>query len=37
MLGLQGREIEPTPLSEVCAEKRRANLNYYRMARMLAK
>jgi hypothetical protein len=37
MLGLQGREIEPTPLPEVCADKRRANLDYYRMARMLAK
>ncbi|MEP7359474.1 MAG: ATP-dependent 6-phosphofructokinase [Anaerolineales bacterium] len=37
MLGLQGREIESTPLSEVCADKRRANLDYYRMARMLAK
>ena len=37
MLGLKGREIEPTPLPEVCADKRRANLEYYRMARMLAK
>jgi 6-phosphofructokinase 1 len=37
MLGLQGREIEATPLPEVCSDKRRANLDYYRMARMLAK
>jgi len=37
MVGLKGREIETTPLTEVCANKRRANLEYYRMARMLAK
>jgi 6-phosphofructokinase 1 len=37
MVGLQGREIVTTPLVEVCANKRRANLEYYRMARMLAK
>ncbi|MBM2848190.1 MAG: pfkA [Anaerolineales bacterium] len=37
MVGLQGREIETTPLEEVCREKRRANLEYYRMAKMLAK
>ncbi len=37
MVGLQGREIEATPLAEVCGQRRRANLEYYRMARMLAK
>ncbi len=37
MVGLHGREIATTPLAEVCANKRRANLEYYRMARMLAK
>jgi len=37
MVGLKGREIAATPLAEVCGKKRRANLEYYRMARMLAK
>ena len=37
MVGLKGREIGVTPLEEVCGKKRRANLEYYRMARMLAK
>jgi 6-phosphofructokinase 1 len=37
MVGLQGREIATIPLAEVCARKRHANLDYYRMARMLAK
>lgn len=37
MVGLQGREILPTPLADVCTNKRQANLEYYRMARMLAK
>ncbi len=37
MVGLQGREIETTPLEEVCGNIRRANLEYYRMAKMLAK
>jgi 6-phosphofructokinase 1 len=37
MLGLQAREIQAIPLPEVCSDKRRANLDYYRMARMLAK
>ena len=37
MVGLQGREIITTALPEVCANKRRANLEYYQMARMLAK
>jgi hypothetical protein len=37
MVGLAGREITATPLPEVCDRKRQANLEYYRMARMLAK
>jgi 6-phosphofructokinase 1 len=37
MVGLQGREITTISLADVCANKRRANLEYYRMARMLAK
>lgn len=37
MVGLQGREINTIALSDVCANKRRANLEYYRMAKMLAK
>jgi 6-phosphofructokinase 1 len=37
MVGLQGREINSIALADVCANKRRANLEYYRMARMLAK
>jgi 6-phosphofructokinase 1 len=37
MVGLQGREIATIALADVCANKRRANLEYYRMARMLAK
>ena len=37
MVGLQGREIETTPLEEVCSKKRYANREYYRMAKMLAK
>ena len=38
MIGLAGREeIIATPLAEVCAQKRHPNLDYYRMARMLAK
>jgi len=37
MVGLQGREIGVTPLADVCSQKRHANLDYYRMARMLAK
>jgi len=37
MVGLQGRKINTIALAEVCANKRRANLEYYRMARMLAK
>ena len=37
MVGLMGREIDGTPLADVCANRRRANMEYYRMARMLAK
>ena len=37
MVGLQGREIETTPLEEVCSKKRYANREYYRMAKTLAK
>jgi 6-phosphofructokinase 1 len=37
MVGLSGRKIGTTPISEVCSNKRLANLEYYRMARMLAK
>jgi 6-phosphofructokinase 1 len=37
MVGLEGREIVTVPLSKVCTKKRRANLEYYRLARMLAK
>jgi 6-phosphofructokinase 1 len=37
MLGLDGRDIVATPLSEVCGHKHHPDLEYYRMARMLAK
>jgi 6-phosphofructokinase 1 len=37
MVGLSGRDIISTPLPEVCNRKRQANLDYFRMARMLAK
>jgi 6-phosphofructokinase 1 len=37
MVGLAGRDITSTPLPEVCDRKRQVNLDYYRMARMLAK
>jgi len=37
MVGLAGREIGSAPLEDVCSKKRHANLDYYRMARMLAK
>ena len=36
MVGLQGREIRLVPLSEVVSRERPANLEYYKMARMLA-
>lgn len=37
MVGLHGREIATVSLEEVCGTKRHANLEYYRMAKMLAK
>lgn len=37
MVGLQGRDIVTVPLEEVCGKKREANLEYYRLARMLSK
>lgn len=37
MVALTGREIVTVPLEEVTAHKRGANLDYYRMAKMLAK
>jgi 6-phosphofructokinase 1 len=38
MVGVAGRDdIIATPLADVCGQKRHPNLEYYRMARMLAK
>ncbi len=37
MLGLNGRDISATPLVEVSGHKHHPDLEYYRMARMLAK
>ena len=37
MLGLNGRDISATPLSDVTGHKHHPDLEYYRMARMLAK
>jgi 6-phosphofructokinase 1 len=37
MVGLRGREIAGTPLAEVASKQRQPDLEYYRMARMLAK
>ncbi len=37
MVALQGREIKLVPLAEVVSQNRKANLEYYGMARMLAK
>lgn len=37
MVGQQGNEIKSVPLEEVCANKRRVDLDYVRMAKMLAK
>ena len=37
MLGLNGRDISTTPLSDVSGHKHHPDLEYYRMARMLAK
>ncbi len=36
MMGLEGRDIQSVPLSEVVQHKRTANLEYYEMCRMLA-
>lgn len=36
MVGLRGGEIATTPLAEVAAGGRRPEMEYYRMARMLA-
>jgi len=37
MVGLQGRDIELIPLAEVTAKSRQANMDYYEMARTLAR
>lgn len=37
MMGLSGREIQPTSLQEVIERAREANVEYYEMARMLAR
>ena len=37
MVGLRGREIAVTPLAEVASRQRQPDMEYYRMARMLAK
>jgi 6-phosphofructokinase 1 len=37
MVGIKGNAIETTPLEDVVGTKCRANLDFYRMARMLAK
>lgn len=37
MMGLMGREIQPTSLQEVIERTREANVEYYEMARMLAR
>ena len=37
MVGLRGREIAATPLADIASRQRRPDLEYYRMARMLAK
>ncbi len=37
MTGLQGRTIELVPISDVITQKREANLEYYHMARILAR
>lgn len=36
MIGLHGREMSPIALEEVCSRSRRANLAYYRMAKVLS-
>jgi hypothetical protein len=37
MLGLRGRELAGVPLEEAGTKQRPVDLEYYRMARMLAK
>lgn len=37
MVGQQGNDIKTVPLEEVCARKRSVDLDYFRMAKMLAK
>jgi 6-phosphofructokinase 1 len=37
MTGLDGRDILPIPISKVCSRKRELNMDYYNMARMLAR
>ncbi|MEX0788024.1 MAG: 6-phosphofructokinase [Anaerolineales bacterium] len=37
MVGLSGREMVPIPLEEVAGRSRQANLDYYEMARVLAR
>ncbi len=37
MVGMNGNRVTSTPLEDVCAHKRRVELDYIRMARMLAK
>lgn len=37
MVGLSGREIVPVPLEDVAGRTRQANLDYYEMARVLAR
>lgn len=37
MVGLSGREISLTSLEDVCSHSREANIEYYEMARMLAR
>jgi hypothetical protein len=35
MIGLDGRELIPVPLDEVCGRSRQADPAYYEMAKML--
>ena len=36
MIGLDGRDLTPVPLEEVCSQHRHANLKYYEMAKVLS-
>ena len=36
MIGLDGRDMTPRPLEEVCSQHRHANLDYYEMAKVLS-